>query len=400
MNARLNPDHRHATSLTEDQRNLVDLCHQVGARFGLEYWRDIDARGEFPHACWQAICDAGLCGIAMPQEYGGSELGMTEFALAVEALCASGAGATLSQVFMVNAIFGGVALSHMGTNEMKQAMLPKLMDGSMTFCMALTEPDAGTNSLAIKTFARATDRGWVLNGQKIWITAVPQAKKMLVVCRTTRPEDVRRKTDGITLFMIDTDRPGLEHRAIDKLGTNTLPASTVFFQDVEVYPEELIGEVDRGWIALLEVLNTERIVTTAGLLGTTELALGIAVGYANERKVFDGKPISSYQGIQFPLSEAYIQAQCAKLMNQKAATLHDQGLPYGSEANMAKWLAARAATAATDRAIQTLGGMGYAKEYHVERLWRDTRLFRLAPISEEMGLNYVAQHNLGLARAY
>lgn len=389
-----------STSLTEEQQKLVELSRQVGGRFGLDYWREIDARQEFPHACWQAVCDAGLAGIAMPEEYGGSALGMTEFALAVEALCASGGGATLSQVFMVNSIFGGIALSRMGTEEMKREFLPRLIDGSMTFCMALTEPDAGTNSLMIKTFARTNGRGWLLNGQKIWITAVPQAKKMLVICRTKRPEDVRRKTDGITLFMIDTDRPGLEHRAIDKLGTNTLPASTVFFDDVEVYPEEVIGEVDRGWIALLEVLNTERIVTTAGLLGTTELALDIAVKYANERKVFDDKPISSYQGIQFPLSEAYIQAQCAKLMNFKAASLCDQGLSYGSEANMAKWMAARAATTATDRAIQTLGGMGYARDYHVERLWRDTRLFRLAPISEEMGLNYVAQHNLGLARAY
>jgi acyl-CoA dehydrogenase len=389
-----------STSLSEEQQKLVELSRQVGSRFGLDYWRDIDARQEFPHACWQAICDAGLAGIAMPEEFGGSALGMMDFALAVEALCASGGGATLSQVFMVNSIFGGIALARMGSEEMKREYLPKLIDGSMTFCMALTEPDAGTNSLMVKTFARANGRGWLLNGQKIWITAVPQAKKMLVICRTMRPEDVRRKTDGITLFMIDTDRPGLEHRAIDKLGTNTLPASTVFFQDVEVYPEEVIGELDRGWIALLEVLNTERIVTTAGLLGTTELALDIAVKYANERKVFDGKPISSYQGIQFPLSEAYIQAQCAKLMNFKAASLCDQRLPYGSEANMAKWMAARAATTATDRAIQTLGGMGYARDYHVERLWRDTRLFRLAPISEEMGLNYVAQHNLGLARAY
>ncbi|HEY0570895.1 MAG TPA: acyl-CoA dehydrogenase, partial [Enterovirga sp.] len=281
-----------------------------------------------------------------------------------------------------------------------QDLLPKLVAGDAMFAMALTEPDAGTNTLAIKTFARTDGNGWRINGQKIWITAVPQATKLLVIARTRKAEEVERKTDGISLFLIDTDREGLSHQAIEKVGTNTLPSSSVFFEDVRVEGHELIGNLDGGFRQLLDVLNTERIVTTAGLVSTAELAIRLAVDYAKDRKIFKGQPIGSYQGVQFPLAEAHIQSECARLMNHKAAALYDQGQPYGSEANMAKYLAGHAAAQATDRAIQTLGGMGYAKEYHVERLWRDARLFRFAPVAEEMVLNFVAQHDLGLPRSY
>ncbi|MDA8252866.1 MAG: acyl-CoA/acyl-ACP dehydrogenase [Rhodospirillales bacterium] len=383
-----------------EQRLLVDTAARVGAKFGLDYWRDLDARKAFPAAIWQEICDAGLCGIAVPEEYGGAGLGMTEMALAIEALCAAGGGSTLSQMFMCNPIFGGVSLTRLGSAEQKREWLPKLVAGKAMFAMALTEPDAGTNSLALKTFARRDGGGWRLNGQKIWITAVPQATKILVVARTTRAEDVARKTDGISLFLIDQAREGLTHRAIDKVGTNTLPSSLVFFDEVRVEGHELLGTLDGGFRELLDVLNTERIVTTAGLVATAELAIRLAVDYAKERRIFGAAPIGSYQGVQFPLAEAHIHAECARLMNHKAAALYDAGQPYGSEANMAKYLAGQAAAQATDRAIQTLGGMGYAKEYHVERLWRDARLFRFAPVAEEMVLNFVAQHDLRLPRSY
>lgn len=385
---------------TEEQRLLIDTARRVGEKFGLDYWRTIDASKEFPQAAWDEICGAGLCGIAIPEEYGGAGLGMTELAMAVEALCAAGGGSTLSQMFMCNPIFGGITLSKFGSPDMKRELLPKLVSGEATFAMALTEPDAGTNTLALKAFARAEGNGWRLNGQKIWITAVPQASKILVVARTTRAEDVRSKVDGISLFLIDRDRAGVTHQAIEKLGTNTLPSSAVFFEDVRVDGHELVGMLDGGFRQLLDVLNTERIVTTSGLVATAELAIRLAVTYAKDRKIFNGQPIGAYQGIQFPLAEAHIQAECARLMNHKAATLYDQGQPYGSEANMAKWLAGHAAGLATDRAIQTLGGMGYSKEFHVERLWRDARLFRFAPVAEEMVLNFVAQHDLGLPRSY
>jgi acyl-CoA dehydrogenase len=385
---------------TDEQTMLIDTARRVGEKFGLDYWRELDAKKEFPAAIWKEICEAGLCGIAVPEEYGGAGLGMTEMAMAVEALCAAGGGSTLAQMFMCNPIFGGITLTKLGTPEMKQELLPKLISGEAMFAMALTEPDAGTNTLAIKTFARADGNGWRLNGQKIWITAVPQAAKLLVIARTKKAEEVERKTDGISLFLIDTDREGLSHQAIDKVGTNTLPSSSIFFEDVRVEGHELMGNLDGGFRQLLDVLNTERIVTTAGLVATAELAIRLAVDYAKDRKIFKGQPIGSYQGVQFPLAEAHIQSECARLMNHKAATLYDQGQPYGSEANMAKYLAGHAAAQATDRAIQTLGGMGYAKEYHVERLWRDARLFRFAPVAEEMVLNFVAQHDLGLPRSY
>lgn len=386
--------------LSEDQRLLVETARKVGERFGPEYWRDLDARKAYPAEAWAAICEAGLCGIALPEAYGGSGLGMLEMALAVEALTAGGAGSTLAQMFMLNPIFGGVSIARFGTPEQKQALLPGLVRGEITFCMALTEPDAGTNSLEVRSFARREGDGWRLNGRKVWITAVPQAKKMLVVARTRKVEEVQRRTQGITLFLIEPDRAGVSHSAIDKLGTNTLPSSSVFFDEVRIEPEDVVGQVDEGWPALLEVLNTERIVTTAGLVGTVELAIRQAVNYAQGRKVFGGKPIAAYQGLQFPLAQAHALSEAARLLNHKAAALCDLGEPYGSAANQAKLLAAQAAAQATERAMQTMGGMGYAKEFDVERLWRDARLFRFAPVSEEMVLNYIAVHDLGMPRGY
>lgn len=385
---------------SDEQRLLVDTARAVGETYGLDYWRALDAEKAFPAAFWQEVCDSGLCGIAVPEEYGGSGLGMLEVALAVETLCAAGGGSTLSQLYMCNPIFGGVTLSQLGTPEQKQAMLPRLVSGEARFAMALTEPDAGTNTLSIRTFARKEGDGWRLNGSKIWITCMPQATKVLVIARTKKAEDVARRTDGISLFMVDVDRAGLTHQSLEKVGTNTLPSSSVFLEDVRVEPGELVGTLDQGFRQLLNVLNTERIVTTAGLVGTAALAIKLAVDYAGQRKVFGDAPIGAYQAIQFPLGEAYMQMECARLKNYQAATLYDQGKPYGSEANMAKWLAGHAAAQATDRAMQTMGGMGYSKEFHAERLWRDARLFRIAPVSEEMILNYVAQHDLGMQRSY
>jgi acyl-CoA dehydrogenase len=388
-------------TLSAEQTMMAETARRIGEKFGLEYWRELDRTKAYPKEIWQAICDAGLCGVALPEEYGGAGLGMVEMAVIVENLAAGGAGSTVGQLFMVNPIFGGVSIAKFGSAEMKRELLPKLISGALNCCMALTEPDAGSNSLEIKTFARSDgNSGWRLSGQKIWITAVPQAQKMLVVARTRKVEEVARRTDGISLFLIDVDREGVRHSAIDKLGTNTLPSSSIFFDDVRVEAHELIGTLDGGWRELLDVLNTERIVTTAGLVGTGELAIKLAVKYAAERKVFANRPIGSYQGLQFPLAQAHAEIECARLMNYKAAALFDAGKSYGSEANVAKLIAAQAAAMATERSMQTMGGMGYAKEFDVERLWRDARLFRFAPISEEMGLNFIAVHDLGMPRSY
>ncbi len=384
---------------SEQQRLIADTARRVGDEFGPDYWRKQDSKKEFPREFWDAVCEAGLSGTLVPEEYGGSELGMFEKALIVENLAATGGGATVGQLFMIGPIFGGLAVQRFGTPEMKKDLLPKIANG-MIVSMALTEPNAGTNSLEIQTFAERDGNGWKLNGRKIWITGMDAAEKVLVVARTTKVQDAPKKTEGLSLFIIDINRKGLEFSPIDKCGTNTLSSSNVFFDDVHIDGSELVGTLGGGWKHLLDVLNTERIAATAALVGAGELAIKLGVNHANDRTVFGGKPISSYQGLQFPLAQAYVEVESARLMNYKAAWLFDNERPSGAEANVAKLIAARAAELATDRAMQMMGGMGYAKESHVERLWRDARLFRIAPVSEEMIYNFVAMQNLGMPRSY
>jgi acyl-CoA dehydrogenase len=386
--------------LTEEQRMIVETSRQVGERFGLQYWLEKDRAHAFPAEIWQAICDAGLCGVALPEEYGGSGLGMVESALVIEELAAAGAGSTVGQLFILNPIFGGVAIANHGTDAMKRELLPKLCSGEMTFCMALTEPDAGVNTTSIKTFAQRDGNGWRLNGRKIWITAVPDSDKMLVIARTKKLEEVSKRSEGISLFLIDVDRKGLTHYPIEKLGTHTLPSSNVYFEDVRVEPTELVGTEHMAWVELWDVLNTERIVTTTAAIGSARLALKLGVEYTSERKVFGNTPIGTYQGVQFPFAEAHAMLSCARVMNYKAAWLCDNGRPYGSEANTAKWLAAEALAKATERSMHSMGGMGFSREMHVERLWRDSRLSQFAPVPQEMILNFIAQHDLGMPRSY
>jgi acyl-CoA dehydrogenase len=386
--------------LSDEQKMIAETARKVGDSFGLEYWRKLDREKAFPTEFWKAVCDAGLCGVALPEEYGGSGLGMVEMALIVEALAAAGGGSTVGQLFMINPIFGGVSIAKFGTPAMKRELLPKIISGEINCCMALTEPDAGSNSLEIQTFATRQGNGWRLNGRKIWITGVEAAQKMLVVARTTRVQEVKRRTQGLSMFLVDVERKGLTYAPIEKLGTNTLSSCSVFFEDVDVSGDELVGTLDGGWYELLDVLNTERIVTTAGLVGAAALAFRIAVDYAKERRVFGNRAIGEYQAIQFPLAQAFAEVECAKLMNHKAAALFDRGLPYGTEANVAKLIASQGASSGIEHAMQTLGGMGFATETHLERLWRDARLFRFAPISEQMVLNFIAMQNLGLPRSY
>lgn len=387
-------------SLNDVQQMMLETARRVGREFGLDYWRGLDAEKTFPAELWQAVCDAGLCGVALPEEHGGSGLGMQEMALIIEALAEGGGGSTLGQLFMCNPIFGGVSIAKYGSERQRQEWLPKLVSGEMMFCMALTEPDAGSNTLEMRSFAARDGDGWRLNGQKIWITAVPESHKMLVVARTKKLEESSGRTDGISMFMIDTDRQGVAYTPIDKLGTNTLTSSSVFFDNVRIEPDELMGTLHGGWRELLDVLNTERIVTTAGLVGAGRLAIRLGVEYASQRKVFGARPVGAYQGVQFPLAQAHAELECASLMNMRAAANFDQGLSFGSDANRGKLIAAQATANATERAMQAMGGMGYSKEMHVERLWRDARLFRFAPVAEEMVLNYIAVHDLGMPKSY
>jgi len=387
-------------TLSDEQKMIVDLAKKVGERFGLDYWLEQDRNKEFPQEAWLEICRAGLGGATLDEEYGGGGQGTVEMALIVEELAAAGGGSTLGQLFMLNPVFGGVAVSKYGSDAMRAEVLPRLAQGELTCCMALTEPDAGTNTLEMRTTAKPANGGWSISGTKTWITAVPNADKMLIVARTLPLGEAGSKSHGISMFLVDRDRAGINYENIEKVGTNTLSACTVYLDDVFAAEGELIGTLHGGWPQLLDVLNAERIVTTAGLVGAGRLAIKLAVDYANVRKVFRDTPISSYQGLQFPLAQAYAELQCARVMNLHAAALCDAGEPYGSEANMAKLIAAQACESAINRSMQTLGGMGFAREYHVERLWRDARLFKFAPVSEEMILNFIATHNLGMARSY
>lgn len=386
--------------LTEEQKLIIETARRVGEQFGTEYWLEKDRQKAFPIECWQTICETGLAGVALPEAYGGTNLGMLEMALVVEALSVGGGGSTLGQLFMINPIFGGVSIASFGTDKMKRDLLPKLIAGEINCCMALTEPNAGTNTLEMQTFAEEDSGGWRLSGHKIWITGVKVAHKILIVARTRKLDQVEKPTQGISLFLIDVEREGLAYSPIEKLGTNTLSSCSIFFDNVRIGPDELIGTLHGGWRELLQVLNTERIVTTAGLVGAGRLAIRLAVDYANQRKVFRKQPISSYQGLQFPLAQSHAELECARLMNLRAASQCDLGLAYGSEANMAKLIASQAASHAIERSMQTMGGMGYAREYHVERLWRDARLFKFAPVSEEMVLNFIATHDLGMPKSY
>lgn len=386
--------------LSTEQKLIIDTAKRVGQSYGLDYWREVDGSGRFPEEAWNAICDAGLCATPLPEEFGGSGFGFFELVLALEALTACGSGVVLAQLFMINSLFGGLGIARYGNARMKRDILPKLMNGKVRACMALTEPDSGNNSLNIKTFAQRTNDGWRLSGQKVWITALDVAHVLLVVARTRRTDEVARRTDGISMFLIDAKRSGIRHHPIEKAATHPLQSSTVFFDDVHVAEDEVIGTVDGAWPELIDLLNGERVITAAGLVGAGECAIRLAVNYARERKVFGNRAIAEYQSVQFPLAHAYAELECARLMNRKAASLLDGGKPYATEANIAKFMAAQAATHATDRAIQTLGGMGFAREYHVERLWRDSRVFAVAPIPQEMILSFLATHDLGLPRSY
>ena len=386
--------------LNQEQRMIQETAQRVGEDHGLDYWRKKDGAHEFPTELWQAVCDTGLCGIALPEEYGGSGLGMVELVLAIEELAAAGAGSTVGQLFILNPVFGGVALAEHGQEAAKRELLPKMCRGETRFCMALTEPDAGINTTAITTFATRTSTGWKINGRKIWITAVPESDKMLVIARTQKIEDVARKTHGISMFMIDPKRAGLTYHPIDKLGTHTLSSSNVYFDDVEVDESELVGTEHMAWVELFDVLNTERLVTTAAAIGSARLAIRLGVDYAKQRTIFGKSSIGSYQGVQFPLAQAHAMLSCARQMNLKAAWLCDNKRLYASEANTAKYIAAEALAQATERAMHTMGGMGFARDSHVERLWRDARLSQFAPVPQEMILNFIAQYDLGMPRSY
>ncbi len=384
--------------LTNDQRSLRTEVGKLAASFSLEYWAEHDESHEFPWDFYKAFAELGWLGIAIPERYGGSGLGVLEAAIMLEEVAASGAGMNGCSAMHLT-IFGLNVLVHHATEEQRQEILPRAVDGSLHVCFAVTEPNAGTDTTRMSTFAKRVNGGYVINGRKVWITKAGQSQKMLLAARTTAREDAAKPTEGISLFLIDVDSDGLELRAIAKMGRNAVPSYEVFMDDVRVPENTRIGNEGEGFRYLLDGLNPERILLGHEALGIGRAALDRAVAYANERVVFE-RPIGQNQGIAFPLAEAATRLDAARLMARKAAYMYDSGQPCGREANMAKWLCADAGFQAADAAVQTHGGMGYAREYHVERFFREARLMRLAPISQEMVLNYISQHVLGLPRSY
>lgn len=379
---------------------IVDALAGLSREYGLDYWRQKDAEHAFPSELWSALGDNGWLGVTIPEEYGGQGMSFLDAVFVVEAACRGGGGSTLSQLFMATPVFGGETIRRHGSDELKHDLLPRIAAGTANFCMALTEPDAGSDTFATKTRAVTNGNGtYVVNGQKVWITAVPEADYVLTIARTTGPGEVDRRWKGLSLFLIDRDSSGITFAPLEKVGTRCISSSAVYFDDVEVPIDRLVGDLDMGWRHLVDTLNTERLVTAAGCLATADLAVQIASDYAKERVVF-GQPIGSRQGIQFPLAELKMRIEAARVLTYNAAWQYDQNVASGAVANMAKFLAAEVACDACDQAIQTLGGYGLSLEYHIERLWRDARLFRLAPVSNELILAYVGQHVLGLPRSY
>lgn len=384
-----------------DDPILAEVEDAVGAickKFPDEYWRDRDEAHEFPWDFYNALAAAGWVGVAIPEQYGGGGGGITEAAVVLQTVAASGAamnGATALHL----SIFGMNPVVKHGSAEMKQKYLPRVANGDLHVAFGVTEPDAGTDTTNISTRATRDGDEYVIRGRKVWTSKALESEKVLLLVRTTPLDECVKRTDGMTLLLANLRDPAVDIRPIPKAGRNAVASCEVSYDDLRVDVADLVGTEGRGFHHLLDGLNPERILIAAEAIGTGQAALRRAVAYANERIVF-GRPIGMNQGLAFPLAHAHAQLRAAELMVADAARRYDAGLPCAEQANLAKYLAAEAAGYATDRAVQTLGGMGYAKEYDVERYWREARVFRLAPISQEMILNYVSEHVLGLPRSY
>lgn len=385
-------------ALTDEQEMIRDAVAKVCSDFPDEYWADKDKQHEFPWDFYNTMAEAGWLGIAISEEYGGSGRGITEASIVLETVAASGAamnGATSLHL----SIFGMEPVVKFGSEEMKQKYLPQVAKGDLHVAFGVTEPDAGTDTSSITTTARLEGDHYIVKGRKVWTTKALESQRVLLLVRTTAKDKVEKKTDGLTLLLAELQRDEVTISPIEKVGRNAVATCEVVYDDLPVLVTDRVGEEGKGFKYILTGLNAERILIASEALGIGRAALRRAVNYANERVVF-GRPIGKNQGVAFPLAEAKMRLDAAELMIRKASWMIDHDLPCGAEANMAKWLAADAAFQTADQAMQTHGGFGYASEYHVERYWREARLMRIAPISQEMIQNFVSEHVLGLPRSY
>ncbi len=385
-------------ALTPEQADIREQVLRLCAAFGDEYWLRKDREGAFPEEFHAAMAKGGWLGIAMPQDYGGGGLGITDAAVMMQAVAESGACMSGASAIHMN-IFGLNPLVVFGNEAQKARALPPLVAGRDKPCFAVTEPDVGLNTTQLKTRAERRGDRYVVDGQKMWISTAQVANKMLLLARTTPLDQVKRKADGLSLFYTDIDRRKVEVRLIEKMGRHAVDSNMVFFDGLEVPAEDRIGEEGRGFHYILHGMNPERILIAAEAVGIGRAALRRATAYAKERRVF-GRAIGQNQGIQHPLARCWAHLEAADLMAMKAASLYDAGRECGAEANAAKYLAAEAGFTAAETAVMTHGGMGYAQEYHVERYLRESLIPRIAPVSRELILSFIAERVLGLPKSY
>lgn len=385
-------------ALNEQQEAIRDSVARLCAGFDDAYWLKKDKEGGFPSDFYKALADAGWLGIAMPEEYGGAGLGITEAAILMQTIAESGAALAGASAVHLN-IFGPNPIVVFGTEEQKQRMLPPIIQGKVKGCFAVTEPNAGLNTTALETRAELDGDSYVVHGRKVFTTTAQIADKMLLIARTTAREKCKRPTEGLSLFYTDFDRRHIEVREIDKMGRKAVDTNQVFIDGLRVPVADRIGEEGKGFHYLLHGLNPERILIAAEAIGVGRVALQRATQYAKERVVFN-RPIGQNQAIQHPLAESWMELEAANMMMFKAAWLYDNGKECGAEANSAKYLGAEAAFNACQRAVMTHGGYGYAKEFHVERFLREVMIARIAPVSPQLILCYVAEKVLGLPKSY
>jgi acyl-CoA dehydrogenase len=385
-------------SFSPEQEQIRKQVGKLCAGFDEGYWLERDRSAKFPEEFYAAMAEGGWLGIAMPEAYGGSGLGITEAALMMQAVAESGAAMTGASAVHMN-IFGLNPVVVFGTDEQKRRMLPPLIEGREKACFAVTEPDAGLNTTEISTRAERRGEDYVVSGRKIWISTAQVAHKVLLLARTTPLDRVSRKTEGLSLFYTDLDRSRAEIREIRKMGRHAVDSNLIFMDQMPVSGRDRIGAEGDGFRTILHGLNPERVLVAAEAVGIGRAALTRAARYAKERVVF-GRPIGQNQGIQHPLAKAWAALEAADLMTFKAASLYDAGQDCGVEANAAKYLAGEAAFTACEQSVLTLGGMGYAEEYHLERYWRESWIPRIAPVTPHLILNYIAERALGLPKSY
>ncbi len=383
---------------TEAQAAIKDAIEKICAKYDDQYWLKVDDSGKFPDAFVNDIAAGGWLGIAMPEEFGGAGLGLTEAALMMQAVAQSGAGFSGASAIHLN-IFGLMPIVKFGTAEQKERLLPPVIAGDHKACFAVTEPNSGLDTSSLETKAVRTNDGYRITGRKIWTTNAQRAHKILIIARTTPKEECKRPTDGLSLFYTDFDRTKIEANPIPKMGRKAVECNTLFIDGLDVPKEDLIGEEGAGFRILLTGLNPERTLFAAEAVGLGRAALARAAQYAKDRVVF-GRPIGQNQGVAHPLAKSWAELEAANLLAFKAAALFDAGKECGAEANAAKYLGAEAGFRACEASVLAHGGMGYAKEYFVERYFREAMIARIAPVSREMILNFIAERVLGLPKSY